>query len=133
MNFHHLPAWPMAMACAALWPSAASAASAAQTVAQAAAPTRTIAVIGNPLGREIGARPVSTLSGDGLTQRRASTLDGLPGVAGSGFGPNSSRPVIRGLDGDRVRVLDNGGASIDASNLILDHALAMDPLVAERV
>ena len=106
-------------------------------MAQAAAPTRTIAVIGNPLGREIGARPVSTLSGDGLTQRRASTLDetldGLPGVAGSGFGPNSSRPVIRGLDGDRVRVLDNGGASIDASNLSFDHALAMDPLVAERV
>jgi iron complex outermembrane receptor protein len=55
------------------------------------------------------------LQGEALAQRRAATLgdtlDGLPGVASSGFGPNSSRPVIRGLDGDRVRLLDNGGAS----------------------
>jgi iron complex outermembrane receptor protein len=36
-------------------------------------------------------------------------------VASSGFGPNSNRPVIRGLDGDRVRLLDNGGVSSDAS------------------
>ncbi len=97
----------------------------------------TVVITGNPLRRERGAEAASTLSGDALAARRASTLgetlDGLPGVAASGFGPNSSRPVIRGLDGDRVRLLDNGSASIDASNLSVDHAGAIDPLVVARV
>ncbi len=97
----------------------------------------TVVVTGNPLGRDSLAQPSSVLAGDGLMLRRASTLgdtlQGLPGVAGSGFGPNSNRPLIRGLDGDRVRLLDNGGASIDASNLSFDHAVAQDPLVAERI
>jgi len=97
----------------------------------------TIVITGNPLRRERGAEAASSLSGDALAARRASTLgetlDGLPGVAASGFGPNASRPVIRGLDGDRVRMLDNGGAVIDASNLSFDHAVAIDPLVVERI
>ena len=98
---------------------------------------QTVVITGNPLRRERGAEAATSLAGEALAMRRASTLgetlDGLPGVAASGFGPNSSRPVIRGLDGDRVRLLDNGGASIDASNLSFDHAVAIDPLVVERV
>jgi iron complex outermembrane receptor protein len=98
---------------------------------------QTVVITGNPLGRDIATQPVSVLSGDGLQQRRAGTLgetlDGLPGVSASAFGPNSSRPVIRGLDGDRVRLMDNGGASIDASSLSFDHASASDPLVTERI
>ncbi|MFT3816717.1 MAG: TonB-dependent receptor [Rubrivivax sp.] len=109
---------------------------AAQSAPAAAAET-TIVVTGNPLGRDTLTQPVSSLAGDGLLQRRAGTLgdtvDGLPGAAASRFGPNSSRPVIRGLDGDRIRLLDNGGATIDASNLSFDHAVALDPLVAERI
>ena len=107
--------------------------------AQTASPAvpQTVVITGNPLGREAGAAPVSVLAGNGLLLRRAGTLgetlDGLPGVSASGFGPNSSRPVIRGLDGDRVRLLDGGAASIDASNLSFDHASATDPLVAERI
>lgn len=101
------------------------------------AQTATVVITGNPLERDIGAQAASVLSGSGLLLRRAATLgetlDGLPGVAASGFGPNASRPVIRGLDGDRVRLLDNGGASVDASNLSFDHAVALDPLVAERI
>jgi len=97
----------------------------------------TIVITGSPLRRERGAEAASSLSGDALAARRASTLgetlDGLSGVAASGFGPNASRPVIRGLDGDRVRMLDNGGAVIDASNLSFDHAVAIDPLVVERI
>jgi vitamin B12 transporter len=77
------------------------------------------------------------LAGEALALRRAGTLgetlDGLPGVSATGFGPQASRPVIRGLDGDRVRLLDNGGASADASNLSFDHAVALDPLVVERI
>jgi iron complex outermembrane receptor protein len=96
-----------------------------------------VLITGNPLGRQSAAQAASVLTGDALLQRRAGTLgetlDGLPGVAGSGFGPNSNRPVIRGLDGDRVRLLDNGGASSDASNLSFDHAVAVDPLVIERL
>jgi iron complex outermembrane receptor protein len=99
--------------------------------------SQTVVITGNPLGRAAGTQAVSVLSGDGLAQRRSGTLgdtlDGLPGVAATGFGPNASRPVIRGLDGDRVRLLDNGGGSVDASNLSFDHASAADPLVAERV
>jgi iron complex outermembrane receptor protein len=97
-----------------------------------------VLITGNPLGRQSAAQAASVLTGDALLQRRAGTLgetlDGLPGVAGSGFGPNSNRPVIRGLDGDRVRLLDNGGASpATQSNLSFDHAVAVDPLVVERL
>ena len=103
--------------------------------AQAASPN-TVVITGNPLGSTLTA-PSSVLAGDGLALRRAGTLgdtlDGLPGVAASSFGPQSSRPVIRGLDGDRIRLLDNGGASADASNLSFDHAVAVDPLVVERL
>lgn len=81
--------------------------------------------------------PASALAGEGLVLRRGSTLgetlDGLPGVSSSWFGPNANRPAIRGQDGDRLRVLDNGGASLDASSLSYDHAVPADPLVVERV
>lgn len=102
-----------------------------------AAPPERVVVTGNPLGREGLAQPAQALAGDRLAVQRAATLgqtlDGLPGVAGTGFGPNASRPTIRGLDGDRVRLLDNTGASVDASSLSFDHAVAIDPLVVERV
>ena len=101
------------------------------------AQSQTIVITSNPWGREAGATPVSVLTGAALAQRRAGTLgetlDGLPGVSASGFGPNSSRPVIRGLDGDRVRLLEGGSASVDASSLSFDHNSATDPLVAERI
>ena len=81
--------------------------------------------------------PVDALEGDALVPQRSSnlgdTLSGMPGVAASNFGPNASRPVIRGLDGDRVRILSNAGASVDASNLSFDHAVALDPLVVDRI
>lgn len=102
-----------------------------------AAPAERVVVTGNPLGREGIAQPSQSLAGDRLTLQRAATLgqtlDGLPGVASSWFGPNANRPAIRGLDGDRVRLLDNAGASVDASNLSFDHAVALDPLVVERI
>jgi iron complex outermembrane recepter protein len=103
----------------------------------ALAQTDTVLITGNPLGRDSGAAAVSSLTGPGLQLKRAATLGdtlaGLPGVASSGFGPNAGRPVIRGLDGDRVRLLDNGSSAVDASNLSFDHAVALDPLVAERI
>ncbi len=48
-------------------------------------------------------------------------------------GPNASRPVLRGLQGERVRVMTDGIGSIDVSNTSVDHAVAINPLLAERV
>jgi iron complex outermembrane receptor protein len=61
------------------------------------------------------------------------TLDGTPGVSSTYFGPNASRPIIRGQDGDRIRILNNGGAMLDASGLSYDHAVAADPLSIDRI
>ncbi len=124
--------WPLAAACSIL-PSIAH----AQAQVQPQAIAQTVVITGNPLGRDTLAQPTAVLTGDGLAQRRAGTLgetlESVPGVSATGFGPNSSRPVIRGLDGDRLRLLDNGGASVDASSLSFDHSSATDPLVAERI
>lgn len=153
MKFHRisppscLQALSLAAAIAATWPARSQTAPTGPTTAPSAAPSAAAAVgatpvervvvTGNPLGTDQLAQPSSVLAGDQLTLRRASTLgetlDGLPGVASTWFGPNSNRPTIRGLDGDRVRMLDNAGAAIDASNLSFDHAVALDPLVVERV
>jgi iron complex outermembrane recepter protein len=96
-----------------------------------------VVVVGNPLeGGEVVA-PVSTLSGAELLIKRASTLgetlNGLPGVSSTWYGPNASRPVIRGLDGDRVRILNNLGSTLDASSLSPDHNPSIDPLAVERI
>ncbi|MCL6249740.1 TonB-dependent receptor [Altererythrobacter sp. KTW20L] len=57
----------------------------------------------------------------------------LPGVSATGFAPGASRPVLRGFQGERVRVLVDGIGSIDASNTSADHAVTIDPLTAESV
>ena len=96
-----------------------------------------VVLTGNPLRSAETAQASHVLAGDALTLTRGATLgetlDGLAGVAGSYFGPNSSRPTIRGLDGDRVRMLSNSGASVDASSLSFDHAVPVDPLVVDRI
>ena len=96
-----------------------------------------VVVTGNPLRSTEVTLPTSALTGDALVLRRGSslgeTLDGLPGVSSTYFGPNASRPVIRGQDGDRIRMLSNAGASLDAAALSFDHAVPIDPLVVERV
>ena len=118
---------------------ALSALCAATSQAQTVAPTtlEKVVVTGNPLGSTEIATPVSVLTGDALVLRRGSTLgdtlNGLPGVSNTSFGPNASRPTIRGLDGDRVRILSNAGASLDASSLSFDHAVPIDPLIVERL
>lgn len=99
--------------------------------------TPQVVVTGNPLGRGDALAPASVLAGDALTLRQGATigdtLAGLPGVAATAFGPQSSRPVIRGQDGERIRLLGNGIASTDASSLSQDHAVAIEPLLVERI
>lgn len=117
----------------------APAASTAPAAPSAPATLREVVITANPLGSELTdlVAPVSTLGGDALAVRQGSTLgdtlDKLPGVSSSYFGPNASRPIIRGLDGDRIKVLQNGGTTVDASTLSNDHAVPIDPLVAERI
>lgn len=61
------------------------------------------------------------------------TLARQPGVSATSFGPNASRPVLRGFQGERIRVLTDGIGSLDVSNTSVDHAVAINPLTAERI
>ncbi len=127
----------VAAACAVLC-AAASASTFAQTTRAPQEPTlQPVIVTGNPLGASDVVAPAQVLQGTSLLLRQASTLgealNGLPGVSSTYFGPNASRPIIRGLDGDRIRILSNSGATIDASALSYDHAVALDPIAVERI
>lgn len=79
----------------------------------------------------------SILTGAELTRELrptiGETLARQPGVSASSFGPNASRPILRGFQGDRIRVLTDGIGSIDVSNTSVDHAVIIDPLLAERI
>jgi iron complex outermembrane receptor protein len=79
----------------------------------------------------------NVLSGDALDRDVRATLgDTLgqqPGIASSGFTAGASRPVIRGMDGPRVRVLQNGVGTGDASGVSADHQVSVEPLVTERI
>ena len=61
------------------------------------------------------------------------TLTRLPGVSATSFSPGASRPVLRGFQGERIRVLTDGIGSIDVSNTSADHAVTIDPLTSERI
>jgi iron complex outermembrane recepter protein len=99
----------------------------------------TTAVTGNPLG--VGSDqmvvPISILNGRELSLKRentlAETLNSIPGVSNSSFGPSVGRPMIRGMDSDRVKILQNGVNNLDASNLSFDHGVSIDPLIIEQI
>lgn len=113
--------------------------SAAPAFSQTPAPATLapVTVTGNPLGDIDSIAPAAQYAGAELLFRAKSTLgetlDGTPGISSSYFGPNASRPIIRGLEGDRIRVLTNGGAMVDASGLSHDHAVTVDPLSIDRI
>lgn len=83
------------------------------------------------------AQAVGVLSGDELARKVRATLGETlaeePGVNSTYFGPGASRPVIRGLAGDRIRILESGVGSGDASSTSPDHAVSVEPLSAERI
>ena len=55
------------------------------------------------------------------------------GVSSTYFGPGASRPIVRGVGGDRLKILENSVGTIDASVTSPDHAVSLDPLLIERV
>ncbi len=89
-------------------------------------------VVTAPLGRTLfeQAQSASVLTGKKLQLAMEPTLGQTlarqPGVSSSYFGPVASRPVIRGLEGDRIRVLQNGLNTIDAAGTSVDHAVSFD-------
>lgn len=98
-----------------------------------------IVVEGIPLDRQVKelAQPTSVIGGDELAKRQAAslgeTLAHELGVSSTYFGPVSSRPVIRGQYGERIRVLSNALDAMDASALSEDHAVGIDNMLAERI
>lgn len=82
-------------------------------------------------------QPTTVLSGQDLTIQMAGSLGAVlqnqPGVAQRSFGPGPSRPVIRGLDGDRVLLLENGQRIDDLSSQSADHGVPINPAAASRI
>jgi iron complex outermembrane recepter protein len=95
-------------------------------------------VVTAPLQRTTNqlAKPVAVMTEEEIRQRAApqlgEVLGELPGVSQSYFGPGASRPVIRGLAGDNIRVLQNGLGLLDASSISPDHGVGVEPLLIQR-
>ncbi len=83
------------------------------------------------------AQPTAILTGDELRRQIATsigeTLSQELGVSSSYFGPTASRPVIRGLSGYRVQVLDDGISALDVSNISQDHAVTLESVVSQQI
>ncbi len=83
------------------------------------------------------AQPIDVLAGERLEDRRGMTLGetlaNQPGVQSSYYGPGSGRPIIRGLGGTRVRILEDSLSTADASSSSDDHAVSVDPLLVEQI
>ena len=115
----------------------------AQANAQAAPPTAgslppvTVSASGLQLGANEMTTPTAVLEGDELVRRREATLGETlgsePGITSSHFGAGASRPIIRGMDGPRVKVLSDGAELHDASTISPDHAVASEPLLATQI
>lgn len=82
-------------------------------------------------------KPFSIIPSNELNASGASTVGEAlryqPGVSATGFGPNSSRPIVRGQDADRIKILRNSAATVDVSALSFDHALPVDPFSLHQI
>ena len=98
-----------------------------------------LVVIGSPLGKRRFdvIQGTSVLSQETLERALQSnlgqTLAEMPGISSTAFGPGAGRPIIRGLDGPRMRVIQNGMSTMDASTTSPDHQVVADPLAASRI
>nr|WP_232310210.1 TonB-dependent receptor [Pseudoxanthomonas mexicana] len=99
----------------------------------------TVVVTASPLkgNAESLATPVDVLYGEDLDKAKAGTLGEtvakLPGVQTTYFGTGVGRPIIRGLEGPRVQVLSGGIGSMDASTVSADHAVGIEPFLADQI
>lgn len=108
-------------------------------LASPAATLPDVTVSASPLGTRADdmATPVTVVESEDLRARPNATLgealDGQPGIHATHFGAGASRPVIRGMDGPRVRVLSDGSEVMDASTVSHDHAVTVEPALAQRI
>jgi len=83
------------------------------------------------------ALPITVLTGEALQRDLANTLgetlNNSPGLSNASFGPAVGQPVIRGQQGPRVKVLQNGTGAADASNVSADHAVSVEPILADSI
>jgi iron complex outermembrane receptor protein len=83
------------------------------------------------------AQPVDVIDGTELQSvvqpTLGETLSKQPGITSTSYSPGTSRPVVRGIGGDRIRILQDGVGVGDASNVSEDHAVTTNPLSAERI
>src|SRR5688572_25063961 len=90
-----------------------------------------------PTTADAMSRPVEVLSGEALDEAKANslgeTVGKLPGVQSSYFGPGVGRPIVRGFDGARVQVLSDGLGSGDVSTVSVDHAVSIEPFLADQI
>jgi len=102
-----------------------------------ALPPVTVSASGLELGENDMVTPSSVLEGEDLVLRRGAnlgdTLEGEPGVRATHFGAGASRPIIRGMDGPRVKVLGDGAEIQDASTISPDHAVVSEPLLTRQI
>ncbi len=102
-------------------------------------PVEEVIVTSTPLRESMRdiAQPATVLGGDELRRVVATsigeTLASQLGVNATYFGPSASRPVIRGLGGDRVLMLEDGVAALDVSSLSQDHAVSIESVLAEQI
>ena len=98
-----------------------------------------IVVRATPLDRDVLeiSQSATVLTGEDLRREASNnigdTLGRQAGLANASFGQNIGRPVIRGQQGPRVRVLENRIGSLDVSDLSPDHAVGIEPMLAESV
>ena len=82
-------------------------------------------------------QPATVLGGEELQQRLGNTLGATlasePGVNVRSFGSGNARPVVRGLDNDRVLILENGARTGDLSSQSADHGVTLDPATAGQI
>lgn len=83
------------------------------------------------------AQSTTVLGGQALALKQQSTigdtLSSETGISATSFGPGASRPIIRGLGGDRIRLLENSVGTIDASVASPDHAVSVEPFLIDRI
>ena len=99
-----------------------------------------LTVSASPIGLqslEHRAAPFTILDGEELRGRQDSTLgetlSNIPGVTTDRFSPLASRPVIRGLGGKRVHILENGVGAMDVTTISADHVTTIEPIQAEKI
>jgi len=96
-----------------------------------------VVVTSSPTGSGVSYQPDRAFTGEDLNRRRdvsiAQMLDGEPGVSMRSFGPAPARPVIRGFDGERILVLENGERMGDIAESSSDHLTALDPQALARL